>query len=239
MSLLVKAQREGQTIARVTPETAAWRYVGFAAYRMGTDEVVHVFEPAREVCIVVLAGAVDVETADHKWSSLGSRDSVFEDAAPYAVYLPPGVRTTVRALRDAEVGVASAPAKGGFPARLIEPSQMNRSTRGKGLNRGTYAISCRRLRLRSLYWLLRFARRVDMLRVIRRISMTLIMCRSRVRSKRLIIIGLTRRRGLLFSGFIQIHGTSTSLWLLRIMMLLWCRVGIILLLFPMGMIRTT
>ena len=49
MSLLVKAQREGQTIARVTPETAAWRYVGFAAYRMGTDEVVHVFEPAREV----------------------------------------------------------------------------------------------------------------------------------------------------------------------------------------------
>ena len=94
MSLLVKAQREGQTIARVTPETAAWRYVGFAAYRMSADEVVHVFEPAREVCIVVLAGAVDIETADRKWSSLGSRDSVFEDAAPYAVYLPPGVRTS-------------------------------------------------------------------------------------------------------------------------------------------------
>jgi 5-deoxy-glucuronate isomerase len=134
MSLLVKAQREGQTIARVTPETAAWRYVGFAAYRMSTSEVVHVFEPAREVCIVVLAGAVDVETADQKWSGLGSRDSVFEDAAPYAVYLPPGVRATVKAVRDAEVGVASAPAKGEFPARLIEPSQMKRSTRGKGLN---------------------------------------------------------------------------------------------------------
>ena len=134
MSLLVKAQREGQTIVRVTPETATWRYVGFAAYRLGTNEVVHVFEVAREVCIVVLEGAVDVETADHKWSSLGSRDSVFEDTAPYAVYLPPGVRATVRALRDAEVGVASAPAKGEFPARLIEPSQMKRSTRGKGLN---------------------------------------------------------------------------------------------------------
>ncbi len=34
MSLLVKAQREGQTIVRVTPQTAAWRYVGFAAYRL-------------------------------------------------------------------------------------------------------------------------------------------------------------------------------------------------------------
>ena len=134
MSLLVKAQREGQTIARVTPESACWRYVGFAAYRLGADEVVHVFEPSREVCIVVLTGAVDIETADAKWSSLGSRDSVFEDSAPYAVYLPPGVRTTVRACRDAEVGVASAPAKGTYPARLIEPSTMKRSTRGKGLN---------------------------------------------------------------------------------------------------------
>ena len=66
MSLLVKAQREGQTIARVTPESAAWRYVGFAAYRLGADEVVHVFEPAREVCIVVLSGAVDIETADQQ-----------------------------------------------------------------------------------------------------------------------------------------------------------------------------
>ena len=44
MSLLVKAQREGQTIARVTPETAGWKYVGFAAYRMEPNEVVHVLE---------------------------------------------------------------------------------------------------------------------------------------------------------------------------------------------------
>jgi 5-deoxy-glucuronate isomerase len=134
MSLLVKAQRDGQTIARVTPETACWRYVGFAAYRLGADEVVHVFEPKREVCIVVLAGAVDVETPDMKWSSLGGRDSVFEDAAPVAVYVPPGVRVTIRGCRDAEVGVASAPAKGLHPARLIEGGSMKRSTRGKGAN---------------------------------------------------------------------------------------------------------
>ncbi|WP_144142488.1 5-deoxy-glucuronate isomerase [Paraburkholderia sp. BCC1884] len=134
MSLLVKAQREGQTIARVTPESAFWRYVGFAAYRLGADEVVHVLEPKREVCIVVLTGAVDIETEQTKWTSLGSRDSVFEDAAPYAVYLPPGVRAIVRANRDAEIGVASAPAKGELSARLIEPASMKRATRGKGLN---------------------------------------------------------------------------------------------------------
>jgi 5-deoxy-glucuronate isomerase len=134
MSLLVKAQREGQTIARVTPQSAAWRYVGFVAYRMEADEIVYVQEAARESCIVVLTGAIDVETADAKWSSLGSRDSVFEDAAPYAVYIPPGVRTTIRATRRAEIGVASAPATGTLPVRLIEPSQMKRSTRGKGQN---------------------------------------------------------------------------------------------------------
>ena len=134
MSLLVKAQREGQTIARVTPQSACWRFVGFAAYRMDTDEVVHVLEASREVCIVVLTGSVDIETPDTKWTSLGSRDSVFEDAAPYAVYLPPNVPVTVRACRAAEIGVASAPAKGEYPARLIEPASMKRSTRGKGLN---------------------------------------------------------------------------------------------------------
>ncbi|CAG4905161.1 5-deoxy-glucuronate isomerase [Paraburkholderia saeva] len=134
MSLLVKAQREGQTIARVTPQSAAWRYVGFVAYRMEADEIVYVHEAARESCIVVLTGAVDIETADTKWTSLGSRDSVFEDAAPYAVYVPPGVRTTIRATRHAEIGVASAPATGTLPMRLIEPSQMKRSTRGKGQN---------------------------------------------------------------------------------------------------------
>ncbi|HLX03597.1 MAG TPA: 5-deoxy-glucuronate isomerase, partial [Trinickia sp.] len=112
MSLLVKAQREGQTIARVTPESAMWRYVGFAAYRLEKDEVLYVYESARESCIVVLTGAVSIDTGDQKWTSLGSRDSVFEDSAPYAVYLPPNVRTTVRAERDAEVGVATAPAEG-------------------------------------------------------------------------------------------------------------------------------
>jgi len=134
MSLLVKAQREGTTIARVTPETAAWRYVGFAAYRLGQDEVLYVHENARESCIVVLSGAVSVEAGGERYTSVGARDSVFEDAAPYAVYLPPQVRATVRAERGAEIGIASAPAEGRYPLRLIEPSHMKRSVRGKGLN---------------------------------------------------------------------------------------------------------
>ena len=38
MSLLVKANREGAEIVRVTPQSAGWNYVGFAAYRLAPDE---------------------------------------------------------------------------------------------------------------------------------------------------------------------------------------------------------
>ncbi|MGH8779262.1 5-deoxy-glucuronate isomerase [Paraburkholderia sp.] len=134
MSLLVKAKREGQTIARVTPESAGWQHVGFSAHRVAPDGVLQVLEAAREVCIVVLSGTVDIETPQARWTSLGSRTSVFDDAAPYAVYLPPKVRATLRARTAAEIGIASAPASGRYPVRLIDPSQMKRSTRGKGQN---------------------------------------------------------------------------------------------------------
>jgi len=126
MSLLMKASRERQTIARVTPDSAGWKHVGFAAYRLNAGDVVHVYDADRESCIVVLTGTVSVEAGDEHYQSIGSRDSVFEDAAPYAVYVPPKLAAIVRAERDAEIGVASAPAKGEYPPRLIEPSQMKR-----------------------------------------------------------------------------------------------------------------
>jgi len=177
MSLLVKASREGRTIVRVTPETAMWKHVGFAAYRLGSGEAVQVHEERREVCIVVLSGTATIEAGEHKWEKLGSRDRVFEDAAPYAVYLPPGLAATIRSDRDAEIGVASAPATGKYPARLIEPSRMSRTTRGKGAN------------TRYVCWWSRSERPAATLPAIRRISMTRTTYRWRVRSRRLTIIG--------------------------------------------------
>ncbi len=111
MTLLVKAARDGQTIARVTPESAGWKHVGFAAYRLDANDVIHVYDAERESCIVVLTGTVSIEAGDEHWKSIGSRDSVFEDAAPYAVYVPPKLAAIVRAERASEIGVASAPAK--------------------------------------------------------------------------------------------------------------------------------
>jgi 5-deoxy-glucuronate isomerase len=134
MSLLVKANRQGRDIVRVTPESAGWKHVGFSAHRLRTGEALQVEESAREVCVVVLSGTVSIAAGQHNWQRIGQRRSVFEDVAPYAVYLPPRVRVTITADDEAEIGVASAPASGQYPARLIEPGQMRRSVRGRNAN---------------------------------------------------------------------------------------------------------
>jgi 5-deoxy-glucuronate isomerase len=135
MSLLVKANREGAEIVRVTPQSAGWNYVGFAAYRLAPDEEIAPKANATdEICIVILSGTVSVKTEGQTWRELSGRSSVFEQRAPYAVYLPRGHGVTVRAHTPSEIGVASAPGKGRSPARLIEPETMKRFARGEGLN---------------------------------------------------------------------------------------------------------
>jgi 5-deoxy-glucuronate isomerase len=135
MSLIVKARREGRDIVRVTPQSAGWRYVGFSAHRLRDGEAVAIDQPRHELCIVVLGGVVSVRQHDGaSWSRIGARRDVFDDAAPYAVYLPQGRSVEVVAHGDAQIGVASAPGPGSAPARVIEPAQMKRSVRGSGLN---------------------------------------------------------------------------------------------------------
>jgi 5-deoxy-glucuronate isomerase len=134
MSLLVKARRQGTEIAAVTPQSAGWRYVGFAAYRLAPGETVTLAQAGREVCVVVLSGRVAVHAGGQAWRDLGERTSVFDDRAPSAVYAPDGDGVTVAAGTAAEIGVASAPGGGSLPARLIEPGAMPRSVRGEGLN---------------------------------------------------------------------------------------------------------
>ncbi|MGE5171202.1 MAG: 5-deoxy-glucuronate isomerase [Rudaea sp.] len=134
MSLLVKSRREGRDIVRVTPQSAGWRYVGFSAHRLRGGESLSIERRGDELCIVVLGGAVTIRHGDTRWTDIGERRDVFDDAAPYAVYLPDGDRVAVDATTFAEIGVASAPGPGPTPARLIRPSQMKRFARGTGLN---------------------------------------------------------------------------------------------------------
>jgi 5-deoxy-glucuronate isomerase len=134
MNLLVKGRRSGMEIATVTPQSAHWKYVGFAAYRLQPQEGIRISTRTAEVCIVVLSGTVTIQTDELTWREIGERNSVFEERSPYAVYLPHDDAATVTAHTVAEIAVASAPGGGSVPARLIEPGTMKRSVRGEGLN---------------------------------------------------------------------------------------------------------
>lgn len=136
MSLLVKASKQGRDIVAVTPQSAGWKYVGFAAHRLGGGESVTREGNDDEVCVVVLRGKVTVGAAGQTWREIGKRESVFAEESPYAIYVPAGEAITVTAHGEAEVAFASAPAPQSRTrqARLIEPSSMKRSTRGTGAN---------------------------------------------------------------------------------------------------------
>lgn len=135
MSLLVKARPEGPDIVRVTPESAQWKHVGFEARRLRAGESVSLtLASDREGCLVVLTGTIDARAGGEHWEGLGGRHSVFDEQSPHAIYAPPGTVFEITARTDAELGLASAPAHGEHPVRLIDPASMKRSVRGTGAN---------------------------------------------------------------------------------------------------------
>lgn len=133
--LQVKAARSGRTIVEVTPHSAGWEHVGFKALRLATGEQETVDTGARELCLVVLSGTVDVAVDGQAYPGLGLRDSVFDEVSPAALYVPPGHTLRLSAARDAELALCSAPCDEQPRAvRLLDPGRMRRSVRGKGSN---------------------------------------------------------------------------------------------------------
>ena len=113
----------------VTPESAGWSYVGFEAATCpverstGTDEL----------CIVVIAGTCTVRSPYGDWR-VGGRPDPWS-GPPDAVYLPPG--TTYAIEGEAEVGLCTAPAGGGAPARALPGDAVVPETRGHGIHERT------------------------------------------------------------------------------------------------------
>ena len=121
-------------VTDVTPSNAGWRYVGFQVRHLRKGQTVDVAFSGREACIVVLAGAADINAGGQRFEHVGGRSSVFEDAAPGAVYAPASVPIRITATTDAEIALCTAPGSGGGAARLITPDQMSQETRGVGTN---------------------------------------------------------------------------------------------------------
>ena len=121
-------------VVEVTPQSAGWTHVGFKVVALEPGQRFEGGDTARETCLVVMSGKAAVTVADKAFGEIGGRASVFEDAAPGAVYAPAGAAFSVTAVTPVELALCSAPAKPGLPPRLIAAGDMPREVRGQGTN---------------------------------------------------------------------------------------------------------
>jgi 5-deoxy-glucuronate isomerase len=121
-------------VLNVTPQSAGWTYVGFKVLKLARGESAEGGEEGREACLVVLTGKCDIKVGGQLFADIGGRMSVFEDAAPAAVYAPAGQRYSITAQTDLELAIGSAPGQRGGEARLISADRMPKETRGQGTN---------------------------------------------------------------------------------------------------------
>ena len=121
-------------VLNVTPQSAGWHHVGFKVHYLKVGQAAQGGVSARESCLVVLKGTADVAIDGKRFEGVGGRGSVFEDAAPGAVYAPAGSSYSVTARTDVELAVCSAPGKPGHAPREIAAADMSREVRGNGTN---------------------------------------------------------------------------------------------------------
>lgn len=118
------------TVLSVTPGSAGWRFLSFAVVELAPGGAHRHLLGDQETATVVLAGAVDA--AFGHTSERLTRRSVFAELAP-VVYVPPGTELQLTAgTEGATVAIGSAPARGHYPARIIEPSVIRSEVRGGG-----------------------------------------------------------------------------------------------------------
>uniref|UniRef100_UPI0035CB714A 5-deoxy-glucuronate isomerase n=1 Tax=uncultured Sphingomonas sp. TaxID=158754 RepID=UPI0035CB714A len=135
MTLLVRphAPDADGVVVEVTPESAAWRYVGFRIVRLAAGQSYRATEDGREACLVILSGSVSVTAGDARFEALGARANVFE-GLPTSVYLPASLAYAVSADTNAELAICTAPGSGCGAPRVIRPGDVGEELRGTGSN---------------------------------------------------------------------------------------------------------
>jgi 5-deoxy-glucuronate isomerase len=132
-SLLIKPSLAGGQVHRITPQSAAWHYVGFEVFDLPEGHRLERHMPEREQCLVLLSGRASVTVDGQQFGALGARTSAFE-GKPFALYAPPRSQVVVSAHTNCELAVGSAPAEGRLPPRLIRPEDIGDEVRGTGTN---------------------------------------------------------------------------------------------------------
>ena len=122
--LLVRPQTGLGEYVRVTPESAGWEHLSFAARLMHKGVVWSASTDGCEYGLVVLGGQCAVNSSRGAWPRLGRRPEVFH-GMPYALYLPRETQFTVIALSpQLDLAYGWCRAEGEHPPRLVMPEQV-------------------------------------------------------------------------------------------------------------------
>jgi 5-deoxy-glucuronate isomerase len=130
--LLVRPGLKQGEYLRVSPETAGWQHLYFAARRMRAGEQWETNTGGFEYGLVVLGGVCSVHSSRGAWPTIGRRSSVFA-GMPYALYLPPATTFRVEVLsEELDIACGWCQGAGDHPPRLVPPAEVAIELRGGG-----------------------------------------------------------------------------------------------------------
>jgi 5-deoxy-glucuronate isomerase len=129
-SLLVPPSFNRDEYIHVTPQSAGWDHLSFAARQMKRDGTWNFETQDNELAFVVLAGVCKITSNIGNWTDVGRRPNVFR-GMPYTLFLPPGTRFSVEAKsQHLDIAYGWCAAKESHPARLVKPADVEIEIRG-------------------------------------------------------------------------------------------------------------
>lgn len=130
--LLVHPSHDKSEYIRITPQSASWERLNFAARRMRLGDAWESETGESEFAIVVLGGVCQVASSRGSWENIGRRPDVFS-GMPYTLYLPRQTEFTLRAVSDElDIAYGWCGVESDHPAQLIRPQDVGVEIRGGG-----------------------------------------------------------------------------------------------------------
>lgn len=131
-SLLIAPDFSHREYIQITPHSAQWDHLSFAARRMSRGDTWDFETHGNELALVLLGGTCQVTSNVGHWMEVGRRPTVFA-GMPYTLYLPPETRFTLEATsEELDIAYGWCVAHEAHPARLVKPHEVEIEIRGGG-----------------------------------------------------------------------------------------------------------
>jgi 5-deoxy-glucuronate isomerase len=131
-SFLISPSLSDDEYIQVTPRSAGWDHLSFAARKINHGATWEFETYDNELALVVLGGTCQVTSNQGAWTDIGRRPNVFA-GMPYTLFLPPETRFTLEATSEQlDIAYGWCIARESYPARLVRPSEVEIEIRGGG-----------------------------------------------------------------------------------------------------------